>query len=286
MALALARLQECLPALGVRAVGTLATLAPEAARALALEQKKLELITSRAHSVSEERLQEMLVGYLTTRPAPLFQSKLGAKLPAPFEAALAQWSRLRAMDVPHQSALLEAARAQPAFCDIPQAVEMLQETCALLGAPERVMRGVLMDPRAHAEAKVLAALCAGYCIASHLCEAVLSQVLLAPSQDIELFAVIAAHLDPVMTRQVLALSLADISWGNPEEPENQWTPARARATITARTLLPLVGSPLGSFDLESFEAVADDEVKMLPRRVKELHARWGALLGARARARS
>ena len=270
-------------AMGVQPVGTPHTLVSELRRVKKLEDHKLSLILERADTSTPERLQAMMIGYLTTSPSPLHVDAMAAALPDAMASAREAWDKQRALDVPARASLLEQARSEDPLSEPDRIEGLLEQTLAELDRPARLLKGILTDRDTDPDTRLLAAMLVGWMGERDLIEVILAIALSAPSdaQDIEWYGVIAARLEPARTCQAFALLLADVSWGNPEEPENAWTPARACATLVIRTLLPELGSPLESFSLERFEMDADDELKHLPRRTQLLLERWGGLVASR-----
>lgn len=262
--------------IGVQPVGTLATLVAEVRRVKALEDRKLEIILERVESSTPERLQGMLVGYLTTSPSPVHAEAMAKAIPEAMASARAAWDQQRSLDFDAsiKARLLEQARQEDALADREGIADLLEQILQELDRPSRTLKGILEDQETDADTRLLATMLVGWMGERDLIEQVLAVALSAPEQDVCWYAVVSASLEPMRTCQALALALADVSWGNPEEPENAWTPRRARATVVARTLLPELGSPLEAFSLEEFESTADEELKMLPRRTQLLLTRW------------
>ncbi|MEC9443302.1 MAG: hypothetical protein VYE40_19585 [Myxococcota bacterium] len=270
--------------IGVRSVGTLATLVAEVRRVKALEDRKLAIILERADESTPERLQGMLVGYLTTNPSPLHARAMNEALPEAMASARAAWDKQRSLDfdATGKARLLEQARQEDALADREEVATLLEQMLESLDRPSRILKGILEDSETDPDTRLLATMLVGWMGERDLIEQVLAVALSAPEQDVCWYAVVSASLEPLRTCQALALALADVSWGNPEEPENAWTPRRARATVVSRTLLPELGSPLEAFSLEQFEHAADEELKLLPRRTKLLRSRWQELTAMRA----
>src|SRR5699024_3613193 len=70
-------------------------------------------------------------------------------------------------------------------------------------------------------------------------------------------AVMAARVDPMVVRNALAQFLVDIAYQNPEESEAELNAEHTHPILSARSLLPLIGSPLPRMTAEELPNTAD-----------------------------
>ncbi len=267
-------------ALGVRAVGTLTEATERARQRFVDEQRRRGLVTERAEDVSRDKLIDMLTGYLTTRPAPSFAAAMRRDYPEAMKAAEQAWASKRRLDLPGREVLLaEAKRARP-FTDLDACAEALANMTRHIEEPRRVLRGVLRAP--NDEAILIASMLAGWLDARDFANAILT-AMFEDGPYVDILGVVAAYLHPKGARQSFSLLLADVSWGNPEEPENQLTPERLTTIVTVRTLLPKVGSPLPELTIgeQLPEKLYDENMRTALKRLDTAYTNWGALLDMR-----
>lgn len=272
-------LERLMNALGLRSLGDIYKMILEGRRVLEVEQRKCSLILDRAGSVPEEKLESFLVGFLSTSPAPLFEEKLEQELPDAMARARAEWTRQASFEFDGRDELLASVRGEDALEDPAAVAGLLARMREATPSHQRVVRAVLGG--GDEDALLLAALLAGSTRERDFANAILSGFMRA-GQDALALGVIAAKLDPLAARQVFSLFVADASWGNPEEPENQLTGPRAIALITARYLLPELGSPMEPMAVEasSREMIERFELPDVPALVERWRERWERILCA------
>lgn len=271
---ALEALGQLMPALGVRAVGSLRSAARQARERLDAERRKVDMIFERLDGVDPARLEQMLEGYVSTDPAPVFLRRMERACPEVLERARARWNeRLDPSGDPERQELIELARDSPPLADPERARALLRQ---LDGRTDRsAARAAEVLRAGRGGGVVLGAMLAGWRGQRQLAHPILEALLRGPP-DAEVLAVIAGHLHPLMARQVLSVLLAEASWGNPEEPEYELTGGRARAVISARCLLPRLGSPLPALEPGASlpERMRGEGLEALPRRIDALWAQW------------
>ncbi|MEM1348700.1 MAG: hypothetical protein AAGI01_09110 [Myxococcota bacterium] len=257
--------------LGVRAVGTLSKLALEARRRLDAERRKLELVRRRLPEDDAKAL-EMLLGYLSTKPAPAMLGALESERPELVAEARAE--RARRTDTSALTDHTQLVSALRSGRDHTQIARGLQRILAAIPRVDTLVEAAIdaEDPDVVLVASSLAAMLE---MPEHA-SAMLRHVM-ANSSDAPVLVALAAKLDPKMTRQALGVMLADAAWGNPEEPEYQLTRARARALMAARCILPRVGSPMKGVSLDAAQTQTQD-VGDVPELVERHLACW-AMLG-------
>ena len=218
----------------------------------------------------------LLARYLKTSPAPAFTARLEREHPELVAAARA----------------LHHSRTDPQECFGPDAdlAELLRAPLTdthTLSARLAAIAVRLDDPRAACEVgargpdedlALIASCLLAYLRVRDSCDVLLARFLKS-SPDAPALGAAAASLDPVKTRQALSLMLADSAWGNPEEPEHEMTEARARALVSARAILPFVGSPAPPIQLEQLGArLRAHRIEDVPDAVDAHIARWRSLL--------
>ena len=225
--------------LGLYPVGSIDSLHGELERTLGAEARKHALVMAHIKDAPEARQLSLLTGYLSTRPAPLFAGQIAHAYPALWDHAKAAWhARQNVTYIPHREALLGALRA----LDQADAKNVTFWLEALQVRPDRLEIERILD-QGTPDGVLLMAAHAAIHGAEPLAQPLLNRVMLAVDDVIPL-AVIASRLSPRAASQAFSLMLVETMMGNPEDPHNQWTPARAKATIVVRSLLPWLGSQI------------------------------------------
>lgn len=238
-------LVRALPLVGKRPIGTTFQMAQELVRHVDAERRKLELVSARAAAASEEQAHQMLTTYLGLGLGPLYAAQLRARLPERFA---------RAQEAFERAEHLEPLRAQVA---VVQALCEAQPSAQALGAALDVASDALKASFLHklrlglisaqAQDVIISAALALWWGESELVPLILERLTLEADYTGPL-TIIAAQLDPLVTQHYLSLFIAEMSWGNPEEPERELTPARIRLLLIARDLLPKLGHGLAPLD--------------------------------------
>jgi hypothetical protein len=272
-------LQAVTPLLGERFYGPAFKVAQRARQRLGAERRKYELVSEKLdEGMSREGAVRMLRNYVETGPAPMFVSRLRQRfgqLLAAAERATVDSEALEALVADEElvEALMEMSAGD---------VELVREGLAELSERVDVREVLLMaaiDSGTDAQRAVAVAL-AGYLEMRDLAPSILGLA----SQGrwpTALYSAVGGHLEPLMARNVFAQLLADASWNNPEEPDQELTENRGAAIVTARCTLPFVGSPLDEVDeMRLSDEMATERLEELPAQVKAQWAAWEELLGA------
>ncbi|MFU8802230.1 MAG: hypothetical protein ACNA8W_00335 [Bradymonadaceae bacterium] len=234
------------PLLGFRPIGPLANQADHFRRRYEREERKYKLVAERIGDRSEDEVESMLMAYLDTAPAPFFLMRLRQRHEAILrraEDALKDEEESWSEEV-ELIGLLETCEGDPDM--IRQ--ELVPRLEALHVGPfsdvRRLGRGLnSTNPKTRLIASAVAVYGGHHQLTAHLLEHVVHAHPHAPQ-----LVVFSALLDPALTRHALSAFLIDVVWGNPEEPEAEWTPLRQEAALAARTILPRIGSPLPNVD--------------------------------------
>lgn len=269
-------LEHWMPLLGDQAVGSLENLLVHAQGLYDRERKKLSLVEEYLPKVSAERAQEILLGYLSTRPARLFLATLEhGDFATALELARCEFAHRTDVGVLTQDAvLLQLLRDPP---PMPQLLARhMNATLSVLPDAQTLLHVAL-----HHEDEDVVLVAAG--LTAYLGQkddaSQILQRLTRMDKDAPILATLATKLAPTMSKHTMALLLADASWGNPEEPERAMTPERARALTAMYCLLPKLGGPITGTEEVSFgnatRAFGVDDVPVLVDRL------WGCWMALR-----
>ena len=266
-------LEAVLPMLGVQPYGPTFKIAEIARRELDAEGRKYELVAEKIAGVDRAEAVAMIARYLGTEPAPMFVNRMRQLHPE----LVADAEQREGAGRPR---LAEGGR---------EIVELLEDPT---GEPEEVAEAIadaLADrqvPTEHlAEAigsddpdeQLMAAALVGWTGASRLVPAILRRIV-DGSQVSPQLAVIAGLVAPEPARNVFSQLLAEATWQNPELPDAELTDQRVRAILSARSVLPRVGSPMESMTPEQVSEDVDDErLRQIPAFVERYWAVWSAV---------
>lgn len=268
-----------LPLLGTRAFGPLANFAGHTRKRLDAERRKYELVAERLVGHDEDGLDEdaavrLLRNYLSTRPAPLFVAKLRQRHSALVEEAERQSNEGLDLAVLVEDAHLIEALRDPTSAD---AAELEASLAELAKNPDvstvTLTRAFEGGDDNH---KLVAAAVATFDARADFAPSILAQVI-SGHRDAAHLAVMAGHLAPLMARQVFSQFLAEAAWQNPEEPEAKITAERTHSILSARCVLPKIGSPLEPVDPESLPEGLDEGLDTVPDTVQAAWAMWKKL---------
>ena len=261
--------------LGLRPVGHLAKLSNEALRAFGAKRRTFETIARHAHGAKPARQRDVLAAYLSTKPGPLFARAMSVEFEQVWPLVLEDARSARHLEVFRAHAPLADLLRTPQVDAGALSARMVAAAQAIedQGHRERVALALRSEDL---DARLVASACAAFWRriehASQLLEGVI-----AAAPDALVLAVLAARMDPAMARQVFSLFLVDLSLGNPEEPEYQMTPARTRALVATRWLLPHVGSPIEDEQIEVMRQSPHEVVQQALLHVESLWEAWGSL---------
>ncbi len=256
-------------ALGFRPVGPLAVQTMQLRQRFDSERRKYELVSGRlAAGVEQTEAVRMLGAYLDTGAAPLFVEMFRSS-----DAELLRAAENRRVE---QLGLLssDAALVEMLWCheegvsaeEIKARLETLAE--AIGKNPANLLVRALGGQ--DVEQQLVAAGLVGYLRLYDLVPHLL-RLVLADAKITVQAAVIAARLSPEMARQMLSDLLVDMMYGNPEDPDMEITAARERTIVTARCVLPLIGSPLPAVEARDIPSSA------VPELVERLWKLWSAM---------
>jgi hypothetical protein len=283
-----------LPLLGTRAFGPLYNVAERARKRLDAERRKYEMVAKRLDTIGEQEADvkeadvkegeakegeakkikqvRLLRNYLSTEPAPLFVARFRqqhAKLVD--EAERQSKSRVDLALLVRDSALIEAL-VKPGSADANSVQQALARLVDHPDVSQVTLRRALAD--GNPEQTLAAAAVATFDSQADFAPAILSLVL-AGSPHAPQLAVMAARLAPLMARQVLSQFLAEAAWQNPEEPEAKITAERTHAILSARCVLPKIGSPLEEVDVDELpDSMESQELQTVPRLVEDIWDLW------------
>jgi len=263
-------LEAVLPLLGVRPYGPTFKIAEIARREFAAETDKFELVCERLETVDDKEAAGVVARYLETEPAPMFVNRMRKRYPAIVD---------RASEMEGRAPALEDYEAGS------RVAETLVSAEALRAADAAELRNDLeaVDDPYDVATQALASdgtddpLLGGALVASAGLADLVPTVLCRVTEGTEVapqLAVFAARTAPEKARHGLSTFLAEVSWQNPELPEAELTEDRVRAILSARTVLPRVGSPMEAVAVDELPSLGEHE--QLRRIPGEIEAFWEA----------
>ncbi|MGM0556711.1 MAG: hypothetical protein ACQEVA_10070 [Myxococcota bacterium] len=272
-------LQAVTPLLGERFYGPAFKVAQRARQRLGSERRKYALVADKLdEGMSREGAVRMLRNYVETGPAPMFVTRLRQR----FGPLLAAAERATV-----DAATLDELVANDALVDALMGISEgdldlvrggLARVCEDVDV-RKVLLTAAIESGTDAQRAVAVAL-AGYLEMRDLAPSILG-LATQGRRPTALYAAVGGQIEPLMARNVFAQLLADASWNNPEEPDQELTEDRSAAIVTARCVLPFVGSPLDEVDeMQLSDDVATERLEQLPAQVKAQWAAWDTLLGA------
>lgn len=258
------------PRLGVRLLGPTWKRSEAARRRLDAEERKYELIAQRVEERDRDEGQRIATAYFRTMPAPIFKEAFTARFPELAEQALEtirEGSDL--IPLTENQALIAALREVEEG-----AVEVMVEGLRELAARDDFEQLMQFGSLSKDDDEVLVSgAIAVWLGRSEFVSRLLQRVAMGEATAPYL-AVMAGILSPHVTLNTLGQILVDAALANPEEPGNQMTPERAAALVSARCVLPLVGSPLKSMDDGEFP----DDIQKLTGLVERSWQAWHEVL--------
>jgi hypothetical protein len=261
-----------LPLLGTRAFGPLANFAAHTRKRLDAERRKYELVAERLDGLDEDAAVRLLRNYISTDPAPYFVAKLRQRHSARVgEAERQSEEGVDLAVLVEDEGLVEALR-EPKTAD---ADVVRQALAGLAGHPDVstvTLQRAFRD--GDADHKLVAAAIATFDVRADFAPSILAQVI-AGHRDAAHMAVLAGRLAPLMARQVFSQFLAEAAWQNPEEPEAKITAERTHAILSARCVLPKIGSPLDAVDPQNLPDALDEGLDTVPDTVEAAWELWG-----------
>lgn len=267
--------------LGLRPYGPLASLKARTRARLDAERRKYNLMAKYVErsAANERAALRLLRNYLETDPAPIFVSALRARWPEWVDQAEEARERGEGLEVLQSSPELIAALERPAdalaarvAAELARIAGELVELEVRPAAVDLILRRALKSGAP--EAKLVAAALATHGGRTDLIRDILG-VFLSGAPRAPHFAVMAARLAPLLTRNTFAQYLVDIAGQNPEEPEAQMTAERTHTILSARSVLPLIGSPLPAVDPASFPDTEEfAELRRIPGMVRAMWTLW------------
>jgi hypothetical protein len=261
-------LRAVLPLLGLQPLGPPFLLLRRARQRYEAEARKARMVRRRLDALDAPApRRHLLERYLSTGPAPLFVTELERRFAAELSTArrALEAGRFTPDELATHAGLLAWLREpgeHPA--ELQRALEPMRS--------EPELRALEYRAADHDERLLLAALAFVHGqtrMTGVLLEATVGARI---ARDAPQIAALAAALGPAVARSALSSFLFDMTWGNPEEPDAELTPERARAIVAARSLLPRLDSPLDDIDRDEISSDFDGEdLGELAERVRRLH---------------
>lgn len=270
-------LDAVLPMLGVSSYGPTYKLADIARRELRRERKKRDAVVDKLDAMDvtgadRDRAEKILGRYVDTEPAPMFLNEIRTLYPDVVAAARGGFDELDAFrSALERAPLLDEALSAPTEADAARVHEALAQLEGELEVDDRQI-GLAFE----ADEPVVARLAAGIALirddrqlGTRAAHAVSGGSAAAPT-----LAVVSGVIAPRVARTVFSQMVAEATWQNPELPDAELTRNRVRAILSARLVLPHVGSPMEPLPAESLPEMVPDDLEDLPDRIDQLWQFW------------
>ena len=283
--------------LGISAAGNLLNLAARSRARLDAERRKSALVREHLERRRDdvEASVKLVRNYLGTAPAPIFIAEIEALDPALMTRARTELEEGLDLKVLIEDPVLLETLLDPPELDATSAPDLDPEhpanalTARLTDCQARVDAQVGGGP-AMVDAYLRRAIKTGSPDAQFIAGALaafgarldlvadLLAIFLAGGARAPQLVVMAARIDPMVVRNALAQFLVDIAYQNPEEPEARLTAERTHTILSARSLLPLIGSPLPQMDAGHLPDTDEfAELRPIPGLVQRSWALWQAI---------
>lgn len=263
-------LEAVLPLLGVRPYGPTFKIAEIARREFDAETEKFELVCERLEAVDEDEGARLVARYLETEPAPMFVNRMRKRHPSIVDRASEMEGRAPALEDYEPRSRVAGALASAEALRSADPSD-LRDDLEAADDPLEVATQALASDRA--EDQLLGGALVKSAGLTDLVPTVLRRVTEGTEAAPQL-AVFAARTAAEETRHGFSTFLAEVSLQNPELPEAELTESRVRAILSARTVLPRVGSPMDPVDVDELPSLGDHE--QLSRIPGEIDAFWEA----------
>jgi hypothetical protein len=263
-------LEAVFPLLGIRPYGPTFKLVDIARRRLDSESHKYDLVSEKLQEVDDQQRVAILSRYLDTDPAPMFVNRFRRLYPEIVpkadearESGEVARGRLDEIVDDVESRRQQGSSTLRAAYEATGGVDSPADEVAALGlasddSDEQVIGAALMDR---------------FDLDDLL--AVAFRRVMEGADAAPLLAVITSKMRPERARNAYSTFIGEVSWQNPELPEAELTPDRARAILTARSVLPELGSPMERLSTEELEEhVEDPELLDVPETVAEAWETW------------
>lgn len=268
--------------LGISSAGNLLNLSQRARTRLDAERRKYALVLKHLalRRDDPQASVKLLRNYLGTAPAPLLVDEIAAAYPQRLAEAQADLERGADLLVLLDDAALLKALTSP---DPAEASELRRRLKTRLqrvqrqvdGGPEMVEAFLRRAIKTGSpDAQFMAAALAAFATMLDLVADILA-IFLAGGHHAPHLAVMAAQIDPMVVRNALAQFLVDIAYQNPEEPEAKINAERTHTILSARTLLPLIGSPLAEVQPDELPNTPEfAEIRHIPALLRQSWHMW------------
>lgn len=226
------------------------------------EQNKYEIVRDKLDTVDDETAADIVGSYLDTSPAPMFSKRLAMDFGDVYDRAQSKRSAGKA-SLTEDDQLLELLQFDAPFDSSGRELYELLEQLAteLAGDAKAVAERALAagDDDERLVAGVLAVREGATDLSHGLLMEVAAAKLHAPQS-----AAFAGQLAPSLARHVLGRFLVDVlNEGTPTEDLEVDETELQRAIVAARTVLPLIGSPLE--EVEQLEAEHEETAERARR---------------------
>lgn len=266
-------LEAVLPMLGVRPYGPTFKIAQIARREYEAESEKFELVAEKLEAVASDDGARIAARYLDTDPAPMFVNRMRNRYPEMIDEATDVETATHLAAVDDREGLADRIAALDLPLDA-EARDVIEELEAIDSPAPTATEALASDDWREL---VLGGALMGIGGLSDLASTALRRVT-EGSRAAPLLAVFAARTAPERTRYAISTFLAEVSWQNPELPEAELTESRVRAILSARAVLPRVGSPMEPVDAEELPSLDEhDQLRSLPDRIDGFWEAWDEL---------
>jgi hypothetical protein len=270
-------LDAVLPMLGVRSYGPTYKLADIARRELRREQRKRDAVVDKLESMGDtadeqKRAAKIMGRYVDSEPAPMFMNEMRTLHPALVEQAQDGFDELE----PLRRALERRDQLREAL-ETPADVEPVGLRDAVVDLEERLdLDSRQLGLALESDEPIIARLAAAITLVqddpklvSRAAHAVDRGPLAAPT-----LAVVTGLVAPRTARMVFSQFVAEATWQNPELPDAELTDAKIRSILSARCVLPHVGSPMEPMRQQDLPGSVPPGLQDLPERIETLWRVW------------
>lgn len=212
------------------------------------EKRKFELVCAHLEKASEERAELLIARYLDTAPAPEYAEKIKARFGKAWAgASVLHRAQAKALRADEELLELLSFRKEGSPESFGQAGEWLSRLAESIPDVERVVHRTLKEGKEGKELLAAAALSLRLDLSELMSRADLAGLLVVHvvrgSEIAGQMAAFAAKAEPELVQNVFSKFLVNVLLDkNPDPPMEEM--AERRAIVAARTMLPLLGSPI------------------------------------------
>lgn len=271
-------LDAVLPLLGIRPYGPTYKIAEIARRRIDAETRKFDIVVDKLEDVADAEAPSLVARYLDTDPAPMFVNRIRRRYPDLVGTAKGKRPAAAEGDLDSVESLGAWVR-ETLGSDSMERRELSERTPVLGDHAEKTAAAGLASDNPDMQVGG-AVLMARFGIQRLVATAV--RRVFEGGEAAPLLAVLCGKVAPERVKNAFSQFIAEATWQNPEMPEAELTESRIRAILSARSVLPELGSPMEPLESEELPANVDDEsLRAIPGLVETYWDAWDSLLDRR-----